>query len=140
MKKNERGSAAVEAAFVFPFVLLIILVIAEYGVYFLTSYRYQQAAFTGARAGAISQVNKTTVAQNAATNLLTQMGVSQENLPTITVNIIPDTPLPGKSLIEVRLARNPYVPVTGINRLGAMVGLTNIVPTSILVESSQVNY
>ena len=69
-----------------------------------------------------------------------KMGITQDHLPAITVTEIADTPLPGKSLIEVQIDENPYTPITGVNKLAKLVGADNIIPTRILVESSQVNY
>lgn len=131
MKKSEHGTAAVEAAFIFPLVILIVLTLAEYGHYYLTVYQYQQAVFSGARVGAISLEDKVGDARTAATDLLVEMGVNAADIPTI--DVVPDKigPIEGKTYIEVSID-TPFAPMIGY--------MANLLPTRIRVVASQLNY
>lgn len=131
MKKSEHGTAAVEAAFIFPLVIMIVIALAEYGHYYLTVYQYQQAVFSGARVGAISMEDKVADARTAATSLLVEMGVDAADIPTIDVVPDKDGPIEGKTYIEVSID-TPFTPIIGF--------MADMLPTRIRVVASQLNY
>jgi uncharacterized membrane protein len=131
MKKRERGSAAVETALVLPFVVMIVIAIAEYGYYYLTAYKYQQAVFAGARAGAIAQVGKDAVARSETLRLLGAMGIKEGHAPAVAVSSGLEGPIDGKTLIEVTID-SPYTPLTGYAGL--------ILPKRVAATASQLNY
>lgn len=128
-QKGEHGTAAVEAAFILPLVIMIVIALAEYGHYYLSVYRYQQAVFSGARLGAIAQSDKDTVAYNETVRLLQEMGVAV--IPVITVNSEIPGPITGKTFIEVSIS-TPFQPIVSY--------AANLLPTQITVTASQLNY
>ena len=129
MKKNERGTAAVEAAFILPLVVLIVIALAEYGHYYLNVYRYQQAVFSGARVGAIASSGKETAARNETVRLLQEMGVQE--LPDITVDSEIPGPIEGKTFTEVSID-TPFQPI--------LTYAADLLPSRISVKASHLNY
>lgn len=130
MKSSEKGSAAVEAALILPVLILIMIAIFEYGLYFLRVYIYEQAVFAGARAGAIAEIDKSTVAESEAQSVLEELGISAP-LPPITVESDLPGPVPGTTLITVSID-TAYTPVIGYSSL--------ILPDRIYAVSSTLNY
>ena len=131
MNRSERGSAAVEAALILPVVILIMIGIFEYGVYFLRMYMYEQAVFAGARAGAIEDVNKNSVAQSEALRVLGDLGIAAADAPAIDVQSDIPGPVAGTTLIRVRID-TAYTPIIGYSSV--------ILPARIRAVSSTLNY
>jgi hypothetical protein len=129
MNENEHGTAAVEAAFIFPLIILIVIALAEYGHYYLSAYRYQQAVFSGARVGAIAQSDKETVAEAETVRLLGEMGITA--IPPITVESDIAGPIEGKTFIEVSID-TPFQPILSYS--------ADLLPSRIAVKASQLNY
>lgn len=131
MKRNEHGGAAVETALILPYIILIMIAIAEFGNYFLTSYRFQQAVFTGARSGSIAQVNKAQVARNETVRMLRGMGIQEEHIPQVDVDSTLTGPVDGKTVIRVSID-TPHEPLIGISGI--------ILPERVTATASEVNY
>jgi len=131
MNQAERGSAAVEAALVFPILMMLILGIMEYGKYFYDVYRYQQAVYAGARVGAIAVNNKDAVAEEEAKRVLAAMGISTDKMPVIVVQSDVATPVGGRTATTVTID-NAYTPIIGYDSV--------IMPARINVVASQLNY
>lgn len=73
VRRDERGAAAVEAAFVTPVVLLMMVAILEFGFYFKDSLSTSQATKAGVRI-ASSQPRNANYAQAAADRVQAQSG------------------------------------------------------------------
>ncbi len=139
MKTNEQGAAAVEAAIVFPLLIMIVFGLAEYAYYYLTYDRYQQAVFAGARAGAICTIEgsegcpggKEEVAKNTATQMLKDLGYAEVSIPSITVDPARETTVPGKTMIVVSI-ETPYTPIVPF--------MAPFIPDQMIVQSPQLNY
>lgn len=139
MKNKERGAAAVEAAIVFPLLIVMVFGLSEYAYYYLTYDRYQQAAFAGARAGSICSIESSTAcpdgkegtASDTTLNVLTSMGYNQTSTPSITVSPSEATAITGKTMIVVSVEA-PYVPFATL--------MAPFMPASVRVRASQLNY
>jgi len=133
MNQTERGSAAVEAALVFPILIMLILGIMEYGKYFYDVYRYQQAVYSGARIGAITEdeATKDAVAEEEVKRVLVNMGIAAEKIPVILVESDIDMGVAGKTATRVSID-TLYTPIIGYASL--------IMPARIYVVASQMNY
>jgi len=134
VRRGERGSAAVEAALVFPIILMLTIGLMEYGKYFYDVYRYQQAVYSGARVGAITEGEndaKEAAAKNEVKRILTNMGmVYLESNVYVTFETIAG--LSSKTAIKVNIIVNPYKPIIGIDRV--------VMPKYIDVSASELNY
>lgn len=73
VRRDERGASAVEAAFVTPVVLLMMVAILEFGFYFKDSLSVSQATKAGVRL-ASSQPRNSNYAQAAADRIQAQSG------------------------------------------------------------------
>lgn len=131
MTKNEQGTAAVEAAFIFPLIILLMIALAEYGHYYLTVYKYQQAVSSGARIGAIAPNDKSTAARTETERVLGEMGIAVADIPEIDVDDEIAGPIEGKTFIEVSID-TPFEPMVGY--------AAAVVPKRIKVVASQLNY
>ncbi len=106
----QKGAAAVEVAIVFPLLLAFVIAIAEYGIYFLTSYETQQVAYEAARAGSIAPLaDKATAATAEANKLITDLALSGYN-PSVSVTVT------DQGDTQVRVIIN-YSTVTGVSNL-----------------------
>ncbi|NTU42992.1 MAG: pilus assembly protein [Nitrospirales bacterium] len=110
----QRGAAAVEVAIIFPLLLAFVIAIAEYGIYFLTSYETEQVAAQAARAGAVApEASRETEAAAEANRLITALGLAGYN-PTVTPAVI--TAPSGKTYTQVNVNLS-YNTVTGVSSL-----------------------
>ncbi len=128
--KEEKGSVAVEAAFVLSFIFLpILLGIIEYGNYFSTSFKVAESARIGARVGAMSSENRVLKAESKAREILEQYAYAKDKTQIVaTINDMED----GLSSINlnVTLDYTPIIPTLGIL----------IVPNKIQREDTELNY
>ena len=130
MKKDEHGTAAVEAALVLPIIILIVILLAEYGHYYLNVYRYQQAVFAGARAGALAQEDKETAALSETVQVLGDMGVT---VAGEDISVDPDkaSSVSGRSYTVVSID-TPFTPMVQYAQA--------LLPARVSVKASQLNY
>ncbi len=107
---GEKGAAAVEAALILPILLMLIIAIAEYGIFFLKSYQVQQITYEAARAGAMSSTGKAAAAEDKVTALLSAYEL--KDTPTVTV----DATNPDYTTVTLTLGYSSvtnYIPVPG---------------------------
>lgn len=126
----QRGAAAVEVAIIFPLLLAFVIAIAEYGIYFLTSYTTQEVAYEAARAGSIAPLDDKVTAANAKANgLITELGLSGYN-PAVSVTVSEQ----GDTKVVVSIN---YQTVTGLSSL-PVVGA--IFPNQIVQTATNGNF
>lgn len=128
---TQRGSAAVETALLLPIMILMMVAIMEFGLYFLRFYIYEQAVFSGARAGAIAESGKNEAARTETLRVLEEMGISEASVPEISIESDEPGPVAGTTLTTVRI-NAAYTPIIGYSSL--------VLPTRIRAVSSALNY
>ena len=114
--QERRGTVTIEAALVFPILLLLTLALVEYGWMFLKAQQTTNAARNGARIGALAQ-STTADAYAAVSSLMDTAGMSGYSV-TCTPEEVGSLP-PGETLkvevtipyANVALLGTPFVPV-----------------------------
>ncbi|MFA5353606.1 MAG: TadE family protein [Thermodesulfovibrionales bacterium] len=107
--KQQKASAAVEVALIFPLLLACVLAIAEYGIYFVISYETEQVAYQAAKIGAMAHMERAAIAGAEANRLITELGLSGYD-PEVKVSNNP----PGHTEVRVTFR---YTTVTGVSDL-----------------------
>lgn len=101
-RRDRKGAVTVEAAILFPMLLLLALGIIEYGWAFLKAHEISNAARNGARVAARPYATNSEV-QQAVGSMLTNAGIASYTL-TLTPNDVSSAPR--ASLVRVGIVVN----------------------------------
>lgn len=87
--RDEKGAVLVEAAFILPILILMLLGITSYGLWFMAAHSVQQAANEGARAvlAGIDENDRQAIVQDVVTEGVLSAGTVDANKVTVATTL-----------------------------------------------------